>query len=421
MKGLAGAGSIEVRKRLKLGSALLPGDYVLVMQVMDGDGNGDAVAVHLLDFKVAGRQSVDRAAVPRNTLAPPKVPAKTVVDMAKDELVRLNPELSNLEWVADGAELDLLLQKAGEKVVTFFRDFPDTASKEVVRMQRYLSESRESRQGRDQRQPELMVPGAEGPEAAPLVDPRGREFCKLLNCIPGDIRGLCIQLGCSKIETPEIHTTSPARVLLQEYQAEFNFFILPGSRETGALWIEDRVHRNNRPLNPREMSGFILSSGHTFHCMYLHPSRQPNSRFRYLGRENRKPRAHVLAFAQKPESGDFLARFSDAANDVTTRFLVQGFIWIDPETFQVLRMRTSMLVPERPTDLRETISDIVYTKVQFDDAGREFWLPREINVSWEFPVTDRLDLVYRNQHRYMDYRLFTVASDYEISVPARDE
>jgi len=27
------------------------------------------------------------------------------------------------------------------------------------------------------------------------------------------------------------------------------------------------------------------------------------------------------------------------------------------------------------------------------------------------------DLIYRNRHEYSDYRLFSVTSDYEISVP----
>jgi len=164
-----------------------------------------------------------------------------------------------------------------------------------------------------------------------------------------------------------------------------------------------------------------MSSGHAGKCLYLHPSHQPNSYFRYLGREEKKPRAHVIAFAQKPESGDYLAQYSDNNSSTPIRFLVQGFVWLDPDSYQILRMRTSMLSPETQTALKETITDISYEKIQFAKRGQEFWLPREINVSWEFPYTDRLNWIYRNQHLYSDYHLFTVDSDYKINQPEADK
>ena len=256
-----------------------------------------------------------------------------------------------------------------------------------------------------------------GPTAAPLVDPRAKGFCDLLGCIQGDLRTQCVQLGCGKIQMPDIHKTGPAAVLLQEYSADFSFFIRPGSSKTGTSWEEDRSDKDNRAVNSKEISGFIMSSGHTLHCMYLHPGHQANSRFRYVGRDRKNPRAHVIAFAQKPESVDFLAQYSETSSPVPIRFLVQGLIWIDPESHQILRMRTSMLAPERQTTLRETITDIHYGKVHFGEANKEFWLPQEIDVSYEFSHTDKLDLIYRNQHKYTDYRLFSVDTDYEITLP----
>ena len=116
------------------------------------------------------------------------------------------------------------------------------------------------------------------------------------------------------------------------------------------------------------------------------------------------------------------------------RYLVQGFIWVlpgagligprevnvandrqnDADSFQILRMRTSMQSPAKDW-LREQITDIVYQRVKFDSTGRKLWLPREVNVSWELP-----NRTYRNRHRYSDYQLFGVESDYSIVQPKID-
>jgi len=84
-------------------------------------------------------------------------------------------------------------------------------------------------------------------------------------------------------------------------------------------------------------------------------------------------------------------------------------------------MRISMLLPERKTPVKETISDIQYGKFQFDNPRREFWLPKEIDVSWEFPQVDGGKLGYRNFHKYSDYRFFTVDTDYKIAQPKANE
>jgi VWFA-related protein len=191
---------------------------------------------------------------------------------------------------------------------------------------------------------------------------------------------------------------------------EYRYLILPGKTETS--WIEDRTDQKNRPARAEASEGFIMSSGYAAYSLYLHPSRQSHSLFRYLGREAKKPRAHVIAFAQKPESGDFLGQFREEDSKRAIRFLVQGFIWVDPDNYQILRMFTTMLSTESPTKLRETKTDIFYSKVAFDNAAQEFWVPREIYVEWELP-----DCRYANRHKYSDYHFFAVQSDYRIGQP----
>ena len=193
--------------------------------------------------------------------------------------------------------------------------------------------------------------------------------------------------------------------LVEEYQ----YLILPGKTETS--WIEDRTDKKNRPIKPETSQGFMMNSGYAGYSLYLHPGHQANSQFRYLGRETKKPQAHVIAFAQKLESGDYLGQFRE--DNTAIRFLVQGFLWVAPDNYQVLRMYTSMLAPERPMKLKETTTDIFYGRVVFENTGQEFWLPREIHVEWELP-----DCTYTNRHKYSNYHFFRVESDYKINPPA---
>jgi hypothetical protein len=76
-----------------------------------------------------------------------------------------------------------------------------------------------------------------------------------------------------------------------------------------------------------------------------------------------------------------------------------------------------MLLSERETSLKETTTDISYERVRLGVASREFWLPREVYVDWGFPG----GLKYISRHKYSDYHLFTVQSDYKITQPKADK
>jgi hypothetical protein len=86
----------------------------------------------------------------------------------------------------------------------------------------------------------------------------------------------------------------------------------------------------------------------------------------------------------------------------------------DTDSYQILRMRTSMQSPEKDF-LKEQITDIRYQRVKLDRTGQQLWLPREVNVSWELP-----DWIYRNRHICSDYQLFGVETDYSIGQPKID-
>ena len=284
--------------------------------------------------------------------------AKTVIDMTELELRQFfHDALSSLIFDASQEQLDHLLNKAGDNVVRFFRDFSNVSSRERVEM----AMKYKIYDGFDKR----------------------------------------LHTDCTGSLTPRDGDKQ-----VEEYQ----YLILPG--KNGTSWAEDRTDKKNRPVDLKKLRGFMMSSGYARYGLYLHPGHQANSHFRYLGRENKAPGAHVIAFAQIPESKDYLGEYFELGSSVGIGLLVQGFVWVDPNSYQVLRVYTTMLLPERPVTLKGTTTDIVYAGVRFDDSPREFFLPQEIHIDWELPYCRCI-----NRHKYSDYHLFSVESDYKITQP----
>ena len=191
---------------------------------------------------------------------------------------------------------------------------------------------------------------------------------------------------------------------------EFYYLILSQGSKSEFAWTEDRVDMKGSPANLDNNEGFVLTSGFVLLCDCLRFEHQHESRFRYLGRAGFGNGAYVIAFAQMPERANYRASYLDPLTQTQTRYLIQGFVWLQPDGYQIMRMQTSAVNPTRP--VRYQTTDVRYWKVDFDGVPNSFWLPYEVTV--DLKVRDHL---YRNQHRYSDYKLFDVQTDYNITPP----
>jgi len=178
---------------------------------------------------------------------------------------------------------------------------------------------------------------------------------------------------------------------------------------------ESRTGSGGRTIPPERMSvASFLTSGFASLPIYFHPSHQFGSRFRYLGRELAAPRAYVIAFAQKPGIADVVGTFSttDIPIPIQAQLLYQGFAWVDPKTYQIVRMRTDLLAPRNDALLARATSEVWFGEVRFKSIPETFWLPQEVVVTLE--TYGRL---FRNSHRYSDYQALTVAVQDKITLP----
>jgi hypothetical protein len=157
--------------------------------------------------------------------------------------------------------------------------------------------------------------------------------------------------------------------------------------------------------------GFMLTSGFTSVSLLFHPAYLSETSFRYLGRQKIFERVtQVIAFAQQPAKARLRGTFKMAGVSRTT--LAQGLAWVDPETFQILRLRTDLLAPVPEVGLERETTEIEYGEVYFSRLREAFWLPRQVTVTvaWN---GKRL----RNQHQYSDFKLFNVEVTQQIRKP----
>jgi hypothetical protein len=156
----------------------------------------------------------------------------------------------------------------------------------------------------------------------------------------------------------------------------------------------------------------MVSSGYLGFSLIFHPKYQSELRFRYLGQLTGGSRSHIIAFAQKPEMRELTIAYTDTTSGTVVQLPVQGIAWIDPNTYQIGRMKISLQPALNQSSLTEQTTDIQFGEAHFKAVEKHLWLPREVVV-----ITVAANYVFRNYHRYSDFKLFAVDSDYKIDKP----
>jgi hypothetical protein len=222
-------------------------------------------------------------------------------------------------------------------------------------------------------------------------------------------------------------TSSKEQIILQKYRRKGNFdtntritatyryLVLVRPGQDGVGFREERTDSKGNavdlPTDGRpstqlpSMAGYAISSGFASHGIFFHPKHQFGSRFRYVGRQTSQPYAYVIAFAQLPKAGDYLGVIrNNERSTETVPVLRQGLAWVDPKTYQIIRIHTDLLEPDQ-VGMKQT-TDISFSEVHFTDNPQVFWLPREVVVS--VYRQGAADPEFRNTHTYSDYQLFRV-------------
>jgi tetratricopeptide (TPR) repeat protein len=194
------------------------------------------------------------------------------------------------------------------------------------------------------------------------------------------------------------------RSMDQEFQ--YLFLVQPEPSGVGTEEHRATAQGARASLNGSN-EGLMLTEGFASVPLLFHPLYQDGAGFRYLGLQTVEGKdLHVVAFAQKPQTARTHERFQ--TRDGSALILVQGVAWIDPASFQIVRLRTDLLAPQPKIRLRRQTTEISFRKVSFKEVATSVWLPQEVGVT-----VDLRGRVFHNVHRYSDFRLFNVETKEE--------
>jgi hypothetical protein len=77
---------------------------------------------------------------------------------------------------------------------------------------------------------------------------------------------------------------------------------------------------------------------------------------------------------------------------------------VDKDTYQIVRMRDDLLVPNAEIGLDQLTTDVSFSEVQLEDVPNPLWLPKDVTVGMEINKEK-----YRNEHHYTNYRRYRVS------------
>ncbi|HME00941.1 MAG TPA: VWA domain-containing protein [Terriglobia bacterium] len=303
------------------------------------------------------------------------LPPGMFVDLRTAELVKAVPELKHLQAAESQDPLPMILERVGANVAAFFDNFSNTTSSERV----------------------TSLIG----NSYHLVESHYDDTFNYL---------ALVQPGADVISIREFRTDSKGQVVafdprLVDAHRPTSEMVTTTDSKGEVVALPPRLADAHRPTSQMVTIGFVSMS------VLFHPKNLGDSRFRYLGREEMKGQdAYVVAFAQRPGVArrPGLVKFRGKEGTV----FVEGVAWIDPESFNILRLRTDIEQPELKVGLRKETTEVSYSAVTFKEGGKTLWLPQEVTVNGQLGEYN-----FQNHHYYSKYRLFIVKAEEKAKNP----
>lgn len=269
-----------------------------------------------------------------------------------ERLRQLVPDLKGLQPSADQNGLPMILQHAGQRVDSFFRDTPNLIADEHVRQVEIRS-------------------------------------------IPADY-------------TTGAYYSIPTDYLAHEIRDEY-LILLHGDRNE-AKFDEYRMDKKGNRINELSTespfsSRFFVTHGFALSCVYFSTAFQSESTFRYLGEQRiGSQNTYVVAFSQRPGHATMTETVRGPGHAVV-QMLVQGIAWVDQSNFQIIKMQTDLLAPRPEVGLDRQTTEVTLSEVRLRGIASPLWLPKVVKVGIRF-----YGLNFRNEHLYANYRQYRVSS-----------
>lgn len=196
---------------------------------------------------------------------------------------------------------------------------------------------------------------------------------------------------------------------LPVFTGHYSYLVRAHVTGEGVRFTEGRTDEQWRAVEPQIATGYSLVKGFALSPIHFHPYHRDAENFRYLGRQTQEGREdYVVAFSQQPEKSELLGTVRVNGSDVVVAY--QGIAWIDPDSFQIVRMRIDLL-KARP-EVGTEATDVRFSEVHLPVVAKSFWLPSDAIVT-----RSAKDGALREKHQFSDYKIFVQSKDAPTTQP----
>lgn len=180
---------------------------------------------------------------------------------------------------------------------------------------------------------------------------------------------------------------------------EFEYVVMVG-RDSGGGFVLDEFR--NGSVDPTQFPAHIATQGLPGIALLFHPFLASDYKFTCEGfGEWEGNGAWQVHFVQRRDRPGRILGYR-AANKYSALAL-RGRAWIDPGSFQVLRLETELVEPLKDMGLTEEHIAISYRPVRFRNQDTQLWLPHTADL-----YVEREGRRYYRRHTFSHFQLFTV-------------
>jgi len=188
---------------------------------------------------------------------------------------------------------------------------------------------------------------------------------------------------------------------------KFNYVVTVARGQAGGFVLDE--YRDGS-VDPEQFPAHTATQGLPGMALLFHPFLSSDFHFvcEGLGEWAGAP-AWQVHFVQRPERPGRLMAYT--AGGRSSAVALKGRAWIDPGTFQVLRLESELVAPLQEFELTKQHIAISYQQVRFRSQKEQLWLPRFADL-----YVERQGHRYYRRHAFSDFQLFTVDTNESIQL-----
>ena len=193
-------------------------------------------------------------------------------------------------------------------------------------------------------------------------------------------------------------------------KAQFDYIVSMQETRPGALTVEE--YRERRAAS-KAFPEAVMTSGLPAMVVIFHPFYAGNYDMTCEGLTRwNGGLAWQVHFRQRKDKPNTIRSYRSGPQGQGNPVALKGRAWIAADTYQIMRLETSMVAPMPQIRLAAEHVNIEYAPVRFHQGAMEMWLPASVEVFYDWKGHR-----VRREHRFSNYLLFSVDDKQKISAP----